>query len=244
MKKYKDILKEINKNRETKKAKELEVERLEYKWERRRAAEHGRFNNEEWHKYYELAQANEDTIKELYHDIYILEIKARILKANARAALLAESLPIIKKAFEPYAGKPYGEKTAEKIREEVHRAGYGFYFEGQDDYRIVVYTLNEDGYKSFADESETKGTANDENGHIMSFITSDNKINVLNVYQVKPRDNYSENPTKDAHRIDKAIKAYNKATKEIESQRRDLCDLLPDGIPRPDTYIREYQVIF
>ena len=39
------------------------------------------------------------------------------------------------------------------------------------------------------------------------------------------------------------IKAYEEATKAIETQRRALCDILPDGIHSPE-YIKEYTVRF
>lgn len=243
MKTLKEIQEQIKENRASIQAMTAEVLRLDYTEERRAAAQNGNglFNNQTWKEYHEAAKANAEKIAELSNKIYIAEVKARILQANARAALINEATPVILKACEKYNGKPYGEKTRDKIREEVRAAGYSFYFEGYEDYRIVVYELNEEGYKTPA-TTEATATANDEAGHIDRFITKENKLNIANVI-IKPADSYTENPTKEAAKIAKAIKAYSEATKALEKQRGELCAILPDGIKNPD-YVKEYYVSF
>lgn len=243
MKTLKAIQNEITKTRAEIESMTAEIIALDYRQERRAAAQNGGiFNNKGYKEYHEAAQANADRIAELSNNIYIAEVKTRILQANARAALINEAAPIILKACEKYNGKQYGEKTAEKIRAEVRAAGYSFYFEGYKNSRLVIYELNTKGYKTPA-ETEATAAAYDEAGHIAEFLTEENKLNIANVI-IKPyQDKYTENPTKAAAKVAQAIRKYSEATKALEKQRRELCDILPDGIKDPE-YIKEYYINF
>lgn len=51
-----------------------------------------------------------------------LQITIEILKDNAAQAFFAENIETICNAWNKYAGKPHGEKTAEKIRKELFAA--------------------------------------------------------------------------------------------------------------------------
>lgn len=51
-----------------------------------------------------------------------LELTSKILKNNAKIALFNEVLPVALEILEKYSGKPYGEKTREKIAEEIRAA--------------------------------------------------------------------------------------------------------------------------
>jgi hypothetical protein len=51
-----------------------------------------------------------------------LQITLKILKSNAKIALFNEVLPVALEILKKYAGKPYGEKTRDKIAEEVKAA--------------------------------------------------------------------------------------------------------------------------
>ena len=48
-----------------------------------------------------------------------LQITLKILKSNARIALFNEVIPVALEILAKYAGKPYGEKTKEKISDEI-----------------------------------------------------------------------------------------------------------------------------
>lgn len=48
-----------------------------------------------------------------------LELTRKILKNNAKIALFNEVLPVALEILKKYSGKPYGEKTREKIAEEI-----------------------------------------------------------------------------------------------------------------------------
>lgn len=240
MKAYKSILKDIKKNFETIDAMKAEIKRLDFSYEKSEMVQSSNFNKTEFKKICNAANQNAGKIEELKDHIFTAEVKARILRANARAALLNEALPVIIEACKPYAGKPYGEKTKEKIREKVSSAGYGFYFDGYKNGEIVIYTLTSDGYKSHADE--TRGCARDESHHVDEFI-KDNKLNINKISEIIPRDKYEENPAKAAATVAKALKNYMEATKDLEKQRGELIHMMPDGIPEPE-YVKDYYIYF
>lgn len=57
-----------------------------------------------------------------------LKISVALLKNNAKLALFAEVMPVALEVLAKYKGKPYGEKTREKIREEMKtRTGCNFW---------------------------------------------------------------------------------------------------------------------
>lgn len=242
MKTLQEIRSQLKKTRADVENMTAEVMKLDFTEERRAAARDGLFNNQAWKEYAEAAKANAGKIAELTHKIYVAEVEKRILQANARVALIEEATPVILEACKKYDGKPYGEKTAEKIRQEVRAAGYSFYFGGYKSSDLEIFELNEKGYVT-PKEMEATAAAYDEAGHIASFLTDDNKLNIANVI-IKPHtDKYTENPAKAAAKVAKAIKKYEEATRELEKQRRELCDILPDGIKEPD-YIKEYYISF
>lgn len=241
MKTLKEIKKEIEKTRAAIKANTEKINALEYKEERKKAAElGGRFNGEEWRGLVEKAEANADEVKKLSDNIFIYEIETRILKENAKAALFAEAYPVILKACEKYDGRQYGEKTAEKIREEVRAAGFGFYFSGHLHTDTVnIYELR-DGYKMH-DCTECAAVGKYTGEAWPQFITDDNKVNIKNV-DVSPL-RYTENPGQEARKIAKAIKHYTETTKAAEKERAELAHILPAGIASPE-YIKEYYIRF
>jgi len=51
-----------------------------------------------------------------------LQITLKILKSNARIALFNEVLPVALEVLKKYSGKPYGEKTKQKVSDEVKDA--------------------------------------------------------------------------------------------------------------------------
>ncbi len=70
-----------------------------------------------------------------------LKIKIEILKDNAAQALFAEIITPICEIWNKYEGKPHGEKTAQKIRDEIKAAtGYRVYIGNKyDDATIKIY---------------------------------------------------------------------------------------------------------
>ena len=74
-----------------------------------------------------------------------LQITIMILKNNAKIALFNEVMPVALDILSKYAGKPYGEKTKQKISDEVKTAtNCRFYISSRwSEYSFDVYPLDE-----------------------------------------------------------------------------------------------------
>lgn len=138
MKTYNEILKEIEKTRAAKKdtaQSEEEITRLAFLEARKNASAE---EIENAHAAYKTATAKYE--EETKHN-ETLKLKFEILKDNAAQALLNEIITPICDIWNKYEGKPHGEKTAAKIREELKTAtGYRVYISNKyDDARISIY---------------------------------------------------------------------------------------------------------
>lgn len=119
MKKYVEILKEIEKARasitDTAKT-EKELERLSV----REAYKSGTDEELEAAKA-KYKEAEEKYIKELEKN-EAAKLKIEVLKDNAAQAFFSENIKTICDIWNKYEGKPHGEKTAQKIRDELKNA--------------------------------------------------------------------------------------------------------------------------
>lgn len=108
-----------------------------------------------------------------------IKIKIEILKDNAAQALFIENIAIICEIWNKYEGKPHGEKTAAKIRDEI-KAATGLtvcignsYF----DAHITIYFYYNDTPRAPFDRLEIIPIWN---GEKQSALDSNNKIVKLN----------------------------------------------------------------
>lgn len=187
-------------------------------------------------------KANEAAIAEKCNELYVAEIKKRILADNVKIALFAEAYPVLLDIFKKYSGKPYGEKTREKIRLEALAAGYSIYI-GRTYYdRDTLYiTETQNGCTNPACVS-CEAIGKDDSGKITSFVNDQNKL-IFDSMTAKCNSLYTEDAEQEARRVAEAIKDYTEATKALEAKRRTLAAILPEGIKQPE-YIKEYHIIF
>lgn len=73
-------------------------------------------------EHHEARKAVEGEIMENSEHKKDLQITIKILKNNAKVALFNDVLPVALEILKKYSGKPYGEKTREKISDEVKAA--------------------------------------------------------------------------------------------------------------------------
>ena len=196
MKKYNEILKDIEKAKKALKAAEVKQDAL---------------INEIYNAgdLKSKAAARKAIIKA---DQKILDLKLtiKLLKNNARIALFNELTPVITESFNKYTGKPYGEKTRDKICDEIKaRTGCRCYIEYRyiHSQSIAIYTGNNDynitlGYPGNSD---------------LKFL-DDNKIleikpDQLQIYYIK-RNYFDDIPA--------TIKAMKKAYKKAVEQQKML----------------------
>jgi hypothetical protein len=149
---------------------------------------------------------NNTAIIKTEQKILDLKLTIKLLKNNARIALFNEITPVITETFNKYASKPYGEKTRDKISDEIKsRAGYRCYIEYRyiHSQSIAIYTGNNDynitlGYPGNSD---------------LKFL-DDNKIqeikpDQLQIYYIK-RNYFDDIPAT----IKEMKKAYKKAVEQ------------------------------
>ena len=87
-------------------------------------------------------KANEADIMKNTENIQRLEITRKILRNNAKVALFNEVLPVALDILSKYAGKPYGDKTREKISNEVKAAtNCRFYIASRSRYGSDSYEI-------------------------------------------------------------------------------------------------------
>ena len=76
-----------------------------------------------------------------------LKLTRKILNNNAKIALFNEVLPVALEILKKYSGKPYGEKTREKIAEEIKAATNCRFYIGSryDSHSFEVYPVDVSG---------------------------------------------------------------------------------------------------
>ena len=134
MKKFIDILKEIEQTSGAIKAAEskeneliencMKIDNLKERYEAKKNAEN------------DMIKASEEKKD--------LQITLKILKSNARIALFNEVIPVALEVLKKYAGKPYGEKTKEKISDEIkEKTNCRFYITSRwDSYSFDIYPMD------------------------------------------------------------------------------------------------------
>lgn len=213
MKKYVEILKDIEKTRASitdtaKNEKELD-----------RIAARDAFRNgtpeeiEEARTKYK--EAEERYIKELEKN-ESAKLKIEILKDNAAQALFTETIYIICNIWNKYEGKAHGEKTAAKIREEL-KTVTGYYISignKYDDARITLYS----GYNNPAPFRNLE-LYPIWNGEKQPALDNNNKILKLNPenFRVYCCGAYVENVAAHLKALRKAHKAAKEAEKALEN---------------------------
>ena len=149
MKKYIDILKEIDEN--TKKQEAAKTRR-----EQAQEAFNIWYDSLNFKGRKEKKEANPEEAERLTNAISEAEAEetrtnkiAAILNDNARAAFTAENLPAIIEVINKYTGKKIGEKTREKIRAEIETAtGCGFWF-ASDFGSITFYDKTRGNWRAY-----------------------------------------------------------------------------------------------
>ena len=164
MKKYNEIIDEINSIREEK---SKITERLNKKIDE---CFKKKTKNDE------LAEIDQETIalQTALNDVVIAE---KLLLNNAKIAFFTEIMPIVLGVFNKYSGKPYGNKTKEKIREEIKQITgcIAYISKSYSQYKYVLTDLK----TNLSIECGTKYI----NGEQKPLLI-DNKIQAINIEEI------------------------------------------------------------
>lgn len=223
MKKYREILAEIEATTAAIEAAENEVVNLVCKEEKAEAIR--KSDMLKYKQLVEISKRNQEKSREKCNSIYMMKIENRIRTDNMKAAIVAEVLPIIREAFQKYEGKSYGEKTRAKIAEAVKNAGFSFHVEGYNTKdTLVVRVLNDKGYYDYR--------MPDVRIHVSyktPIIDAENKIHFASA-EINSTPRYVEDVTGRAAEIAAAYKAYKEATEAASKAESALNAMLPDGM--------------
>ena len=173
--------------------------------------------------------ANMEKLQTLQNIMQKETIVIDILSDNYRSALYTEYLPRILEVLKKYAGKKYGEKTKEKIYQEMkEKLHIGFWIDRRyntTDY-LEFYLLNDEGYKTYNMPDFCIGTNGTYPDNMKLNISKDNRINVYPYedYYLTEACCYIADPAEHAEKILKAQaevkqaeEAYTKALSEYKS---------------------------
>lgn len=118
MKKFSDIIEEVNQTRQN--IKEVE--------EKSKEIRKTYLNIIDLKKRYEKMKTVENELLRLEEKKEDLQITIKILNSNAKIALYNETLPVVLEVLTKYKNKPYGPKTEQKIKDEIkEKTKCGFY---------------------------------------------------------------------------------------------------------------------
>lgn len=140
MKKFADILKEVNKTHKTIKEVDEKINELKNTY----------LNIMDLKERHEQRKNVENDIVILEEKKKDLQITVKILNSNAKIALYSETLPIVLEALAKYKNKPYGPKTEEKIKDEIkEKTNCSFYIStrySSQEYHIIPLEFSNNNY--------------------------------------------------------------------------------------------------
>lgn len=167
---------------------------------------------------HEARKAVEGEINENSQHKKDLEITRKILKNNAKVALFNEVLPVALEILKKYEGKPYGEKTREKIAAEVKAATNCRFYIGSRDgsHSFEVYPADAFGndYNISCGTEYTDGSKKP--------LLIDNKIQLVSFEEIAlyyiSRDYVEDIP----HRVEELKELYAEAVKK-QKELETIC---------------------
>ena len=208
MKKFADIIKEVNQTRQN--IKEVE--------EKSKKIRNTYLNITDIKKRHEKMKTVENELLRLEEKKEDLQITIKILNSNAKIALYNEVLPVVLEVLAKYKNKPYGPRTEEKIKNEIkEKTKCGFYISKRyisQEYHIFPLEFNGNTYDI---ECGTKFIDGKQKN-----LLEDNKIQVpelkdLTLYYTSKE--YIDNIPK---RINELRKLYKKAY-EKQQELEKIC---------------------
>ena len=115
----------------------------------------------------------------------VYKIENKILKDNARRMLFAEVIGKILDIWNSYKGKPYGDKTKEKIRNQIKEAtGCWAYFHGNELSLSVAHDVDNELSMYFG----YRGGFIDDNNKIREVIVEEVTLNYCHEYEHNPHE--------------------------------------------------------
>lgn len=140
MKKFTDIIKNVNKAYQKIKALEEKTEELQNTY----------LNIMDIKEKHEKRKSVENELVRLEEKKKDLQITIKILNSNAKIALYSETLPVVSEVLAKYKSKPYGPKTEGRIKDEIkEKTNCSFYISeryNSQEYHIIPLEFSNNIY--------------------------------------------------------------------------------------------------
>ena len=210
MKKFADIIKEVNQTRQ-------KIKEVEEKTKEIRKTYLNIVNLKERHKKMKTVENDIVKLEEKKED---LQITIKILNSNAKIALFNETIPVVLEVLAKYKNKPYGPKTEQKIRDEIkEKTNCSFYISDRyssQEYHIIPLEFSNNDYNIECGTKYIDGKQKN--------LLDDNKIQVpelndLTIYYSSKE--YVDN-------IPKRIKELKKLYKKAYEKQQELDAICSD----------------
>lgn len=157
----------------------------------------------------------------------VYKIENKILKDNARRMLFAEVIEKILDIWNSYKGKPYGDKTKEKIRNQIKEAtGCWAYFHGNELSLSVAYDVDNalSMYFGYGDgDIYTRGGFIDDNNKIREVIVEEVTLNYCHEYEHNPHE-LAERIYEQKKVLEAELVAYQQKLSEFNRMLPSTCE--------------------
>lgn len=177
-------------------------------------------------------------VADMGNEANIRKIENKILYDNARIALYEEVMPKALEVWNKYVGKPYGEKTKEKIKNEVKDATGCWFYADSKEFQICTDYETDSRIYYFFDRRDVVATPV-KYGEI-DFL-KDNKIQHVELEEIRLTycNAFVTNTHEEAEALHKEINECKKAFDAIEQRVHELnyrlpstCETVNLGYPR------------
>lgn len=227
MKTYNEILTELNNTYDEKRKNKEEIAKVENKYNdilRSIDSIKDKVAFRKEHK--EEIEENDKKLVSLYLKDEDFSLKVKYLKNNAKVAIFNEVMPIALEVLKKYNGKPYGEKTAEKIRNEViEKCGFRFY--------IYENKYNIYGINPHSDDVEIRVKYSSDKKALVN-----NKIQLVSMedLEICYTSEYVEDIDGTIKKLREAHEKARKAWEEYKKTCEEYNDFTVDGINKISPY--------
>lgn len=237
----KELKKKIEKTSAIIKKCEDDIMRLSYVEEQREAIRND--DIETYRKYDSMEKENLETVRKLSEKHFYNSVLLRVLKENYKYLVFVDGCKVLFDICLPFDGKSYGEKTKEKIREEMEKNGFAFFFDSRYSSRryISIAELNNNGCCYGSDYVEGYARTPD-NSEYCEFLTNENKL-VYNRVLAVPYNSFSDDPEKKAKEIIRLYRKIQEEENKLEKLHGDYNKLIPSGLPHCD-YFKKLNIRF
>lgn len=186
------------------------------------------------------AEATQEQIAEAGEELQTLEIVQKIRHDNLRRMVYEAALPVLLDILKKWNGKPYGEKTKEKINREMKECtGIAAYLSGAYGEDITLIPLNAEGYSDYQFKYQdfeiyTKWR----DGERPRVLRGGRIINgdlTLDDFYLSCCPQFVDNPEARAVEILEGFVELRKKVEALEKEVKQFNSLLPSGIEHRET---------